>query len=304
MMIRVTGQSLNSSMLRNINLNNQRFDKLSRQIQQQKRIINPSDDPISSTQLAQLQRSQAAISQYKNNIHRLAGNLAMQESHIDATTQGLQSMLDNLREANNSTHGADEMKVYGAELSMLLDGLIAELNTKDEEGRYLFSGTKTSQQPVIWDEKTHRWSFEGNRESAATLVGNDIEVQVTTHLAEAFGSDLSMLNELHTLAEKMQDPSVDPSTYRADINSALGRVQQSHHHVAALYTELGGRQNHLSLMEETHTQVFTVNSMVQDNLQKLDMAEASMKLEGYRLSAQASNQVYTRIQSLSLFDLI
>ncbi|PKH25414.1 flagellin/flagellar hook associated protein [Enterobacterales bacterium CwR94] len=303
-MMRVTGQSLYNSMINNTNLSKQRFDKLTTQWALQKRIVNPSDDPISSTQLAQLQREKASIDQYQTNIKRLSGTLGMQESRVKGIEGNVGQMLGKLQEANNANLGAEELKGYGAELKTMLDTLMTDLNSKDENGHYSFAGTKSDKPPFVQDPVTGQWSFQGNKDSASTIVGNGVEVPSGVDLSEAFGGSLEMINKLTEFANKMEkaDPA-DPVT-NADFNDIIGLTESSHNNLSAVYTSIGGRINHLNLLQETHEEVGTLNQLVQDDLQQLNIPETYMKLNTYMYSAQASNQIFSKINSLSLFDLI
>lgn len=303
-MMRVTGQSLYNSMINNTNLSKQRFDKLTTQWALQKRIVNPSDDPISSTQLAQLQREKASIDQYQTNIKRLSGTLGMQESRVKGIEQNVGQMLGKLQEANNANLGAEELKGFGAELKTMLDTLMTDLNSKDENGHYNFAGTKSDKPPFVKDPVTGQWSFQGNKDSASTIVGNGVEVPSGVDLSEAFGGSLDMINKLTEIADKMEkaDPA-DPVT-NADFNDIIGLTESSHNNLSAVYTSIGGRINHLNLLKETHEEVGTLNQLVQDDLQQLNIPETYMKLNTYMYSAQASNQIFSKINSLSLFDLI
>ena len=54
------------------------------------------------------------------------------------------------------------MSGFGKEIGSMLDSLVATLNSKNEDGRYLFSGTKTDQKPVVWNETTQSYEYNGN----------------------------------------------------------------------------------------------------------------------------------------------
>lgn len=85
--MRVNSLSFSSTMLHNLGRNSSKLNKLMTQINEQKRVINPSDDPIASTQIAQIRREQAAIGQYQRNIERLGHSLSQQETLVDSASQ-------------------------------------------------------------------------------------------------------------------------------------------------------------------------------------------------------------------------
>ncbi len=301
--MRVNSLSFSSTMLNNLGRNSSKLNKLMTQINEQKRIINPSDDPIASTQLSQIRREQASISQYQRNIERLGHSLSQQETLVDATSNQLLGMLDKLREANNSSNGAVDMGGYATELASMKDMMVELMNSRDESGRYLFAGTKTNQQPVVRDATTGEWQFAGNHESNNTPVAHGVLMKSNTDLTAAFGDDLKLLNQMESLLTKMADPNVAPDTYADELSAMIGQVQATSDQVAAIFTELGGRQNNMTLLQEAHLDNKTIHDEVTGELQGLDMATAMTDLSRYTLASQSSYQTYNQIATLSLFNL-
>ncbi|PRD17352.1 flagellar hook-associated protein FlgL [Pantoea coffeiphila] len=302
--MRISSQSFSNSIMLNFNRNNGKLFAVQNKISLQTRILKPSDDPIASSQLAKLRREQSAINQYQTNIQRLSGNLATQESSIKGCEQQLLVMKDKLQEAMGGTLSAEEISAYGKELESMLEATVTLVNTRDEDGRYLFSGTKTGQQPVVFDEESKTWSYRGNDDTASTLVSSGQEIQVTTALAAAFGDDLTMLNTLQDVATKMQDGTLAPADYFGDMQAAFNAIEETHGKVGALYTELGGRQNRLSLLKDIHDDNNVVTDTVMRSLTQLDMYEASIELSSLYNATVGAQKSYTKIQQLSLFSLI
>lgn len=301
--MRVNSFSFSSTMLNSMGRNTTQLNKLMMQITEQKRVLNPSDDPIASTQLSQIRREQVAIGQYQSNIERLGHSLGQQETLVDSSSKQLLNMLDKLREANNSSHGAVDMAGYATELSAMKEMLVEQMNSRDESGRYLFAGTKTNQQPVVRDATTGEWIFAGNHESNNTPVANGVLMKSNTDLAAAFGDDLKLLNQLETLLEKMSDPTVAPESYADEMTAMIGQVQSTSDNVAAIFTELGGRQNNMALLQDVHLDSKMIHDEVANGLEGLDIATAMTNLNNYTMATQYSYKAYGQISSLSLFNL-
>jgi flagellar hook-associated protein 3 FlgL len=301
--MRVNSFSFSSTMLNSMGRNTTQLNKLMMQITEQKRVLNPSDDPIASTQLSQIRREQVAIGQYQSNIERLGHSLGQQETLVDSGSKQLLNMLDKLREANNSSHGAVDMAGYATELSAMKEMLVEQMNSRDESGRYLFAGTKTNQQPVMRDATTGEWIFAGNHESNNTPVANGVLMKSNTDLAAAFGDDLKLLNQLETLLDKMSDPTVAPESYADEMTAMIGQVQSTSDNVAAIFTELGGRQNNMALLQDVHLDSKMIHEEVANGLEGLDIATAMTNLNNYTMATQYSYKAYGQISSLSLFNL-
>lgn len=302
--MRISSQSFSQNIVLNFNRNNARLFAVQNKISLQTRLLKPSDDPIASARLAQLRREQSAIGQYQTNIQRLSGHLATQESSIRGCEQQLLAMKDKLEESMGGTLSAEEISGYGKELASMLESTITLINTRDEEGRYLFSGTQTSQQPVVFDENSQRWTYRGNDDTARTLVSSGQEIQLTTALAPAFGDGMETLNLLQAVVTKMQNPASDPADYFGEMQAAFNALEQTHGGVGALYTELGGRQNSLTLLKDIHDDNGVVTDTVISSLTALNMAEATIELTGLYNATVGAQKSYTKIQQLSLFSLI
>jgi flagellar hook-associated protein 3 FlgL len=303
--MRISSRYHSQAMLAQMNTNNERLSKLMEQMSTQKRVNVPSDDPVAATRLVQLNREQSAISQYQDNISRLSGTLSVQESHIKAMSDNLLAINDKLLSANNSTYSQKDMAGYGVELGSMLDSLVDSLNAQNENGSYLFSGTKTDTKPVVLDEATGKYVYQGNDGTRSTTVANSITVQENTNIASAFssgGNDLEMLNQLKDLSEKMQDPNADFNDYQPQIKQVLELESDSRDKVSAMFTDLGGRQNQLTLLDNAHTDVSLANDQVVHDLSDTDWAATSMNMQLYVNSVQISNKAYSMVSQLSLFD--
>ncbi|HEX4499782.1 MAG TPA: flagellar hook-associated protein FlgL [Scandinavium sp.] len=303
--MRISSRYHSQAMLAQMNTNNERLSKLMEQMSTQKRVNVPSDDPVAATRLVQLNREQSAISQYQENISRLSGTLSVQESHIKAMSDNLLAINDKLLSANNSTYSQEDMSGYGVELGSMLDSLVDSLNAQNENGSYLFSGTKTDTKPIVLDEATGKYIYQGNDSTRSTTVANSVTVQENTNIASAFsssGNDLDMLNQLKDLSEKMQDPNADFNDYQPQIKQVLELESDSRDKVSAMFTDLGGRQNQLTLLDNAHTDVSLANDQVVHDLSDTDWAATSMNMQLYVNSVQISNKAYSMVSQLSLFD--
>ena len=305
--MRVTSLNTAATMMRNINNNASSMNKLMDQMAQQTRLLVPSDDPIASTRMIQISREQAAIGQYKSNISTVSGSLAQQETHMDSINKQLLAMRDKLLIASNGTNTSENMDGYGNELQAMMESIVAELNTKNEDGRYIFSGTKTSEQTVMFDEASGKYVFQGNNEQRESTVANGIDIKENTTVGDVFfnGND-DLLNDLNSLVGMLKDPNTDFNSpeFNDAMKNMIDTVDNGIGSVASKITGLGGRQNTSSMLNDTHVDVATSNELIQKDLSDLDYPTASIKLNGYLLAAQATQATYVKINNLSLFDAI
>ena len=305
--MRISSLYNSNAMLAQLGVNGTRLIKLKEQMSTQKRINVPSDDPVSASRLVQLNREQSAIKQYQSNISSLSGALSIQESNITALSNQMLAVGDKLKLANNSTLSQKDMAGYGQELSSMLDSMVATLNAKNENGSYLFSGTQTDSKTVIWDEATGQYVYGGNNSSRETIVANGVSITENTQVAQAFsgsGNDLDMLNKLKALSDKMQDPNANYADYNDELDAMIGMAQNTSDNIASIFTDLGGRQNRLTLLNDAHSDVSLANDQVVRDMSETDWATTSINLQLYTQSVQISNKAYSMVSQLNLFSLL
>jgi len=305
--MRVSSLYNSNAMLAQLGTNGTRVAKLMEQLSTQKRVNVPSDDPVAASRLVQLGREQAAIKQYQSNITGLSGALSVQESHITALSNQVLSVSDKLKLANNSTLSQKDQAGYGAELASMLDSLVATMNSKNENGSYLFSGTQTNSETVTFDESTGQYVFGGNNNTRETIVANGVSITENTNVSGAFsgsGNDLEMLNKLKALSDKMQDPNVDYADYQDELSAMIDTTQNTSDNLGALFTDLGGRQNRLTLIDDAHTDVSLSNALVETDLNAADSATTTINLQLYMTSMQITNKSYSMISQLNLFSML
>jgi flagellar hook-associated protein 3 FlgL len=108
-----------------------------------KALMLPSDDPLTAVRLMRLQREEAAVDQYRDNIGALRSRLSTSEGHLASLVGDMSQARDLMVSALDGTQSSSNLHAFGAQLRSLVDSLSSTVNVKDGEGRHLFSGTAT-----------------------------------------------------------------------------------------------------------------------------------------------------------------
>lgn len=188
----------------------------------------------------------------------------------------------------------------------MLDAMVASLNARSENGSYLFSGTQTDARTVTLNEQGE-YVYGGNDGVRETTVANGVAITENTNVVQAFsgsGSDLETLNKLKALSEKMQDPTLSYADYQGELEAMIDMAQNTSDSLSGLFTDLGGRQNRLTLLDDAHTNVSLSNDLVVRDLSETDWATASVNLTLYTQSVQITNKAYSMVSQLNLFSLL
>ncbi|SDJ05387.1 flagellar hook-associated protein 3 FlgL [Pseudomonas delhiensis] len=304
--MRITNSQSTAILLDSMSRNTEKMSQLMQQMSSSNRIQHPSDDPIAAVRILRIQRSEASLAQYGSNIAGVSSNLSIQETNLQSTSDTLLDIRDLLLWAANGSNAREQLGAMAGELSNLEKTLVSYLNVKDEEGRYLFSGTLTDQPAVTYDAASGTYSASGNDKTRQAVVANGVMVDENVAIRPLFGNGMDLLNGLHALVAKLQDPALDSSdpAIQQSIAATIDQLDDSHGKLLAAITDLGGRQNTLTLLDNSNQDISLVNQKVEGDLSALDYGKASIDLGNYKLALQATQKTYLTVNGLSLFSLL
>jgi len=305
-MMRITNSQITSLMHNSMNTSSAELGKLMQQMATGKRILLPSDDPIASVRVLRVQREEASLEQFRKNIANVSGSLSTQEANLKSTSDAMLNVRDLLLWAANGSNTSEDLAAMAGELSIIEDTIVSFANVRDEEGRYLFSGTLSDTPALSFDAATQTYSLTGNDKHRQAAVANGVLVDENVTAASVFGAGVGMLNELRALINTLQDPALDATdpAVRQQITDTLGALDDAHGRVLGSVTELGGRQNALSLLNDSIEDVSLVNQKIEGELSQLDYAGATIALNNYQLALGATQKTYLKINEMSLFSLL
>jgi flagellar hook-associated protein 3 FlgL len=304
--MRITNSQVISIMQGSMNRNAEALGKLMQQMSSAKRILMPSDDPIASVRILRVQREEASLNQYSRNITNVSSNLSTQEVNLMSISDTLLQVRDLLLWAANGSNTSEDLAAMAGEMGSLEQTIASFINVRDEEGRYLFSGTWTERPALTFDDLTQTYSATGNDKHRQAAVANGVLVDDNVTALEIFGPGMDLLNNLHGLVTMLKDPALvagAPAVLQ-QISDTLNQLDASHGKLLSAVTELGGRQNTLTLLNDSNAEVSLVNQKIEGELSRLDYAAAVIDLNNYQLSLQATQKTYLKIHELSLFKML
>lgn len=123
--------------------------KTQQQLSTGRRILTPSDDPISAAQVLNIAQSASLNEQYSVNRTSANSSLALEENVLRKVTTVLQDLHSAVVYGGNSSLTDNERKILATELRSHLESLVGLANTTDEKGQYLFSGYQAHTKPFV-----------------------------------------------------------------------------------------------------------------------------------------------------------
>ncbi|WP_137175214.1 flagellar hook-associated protein FlgL [Massilia sp. HP4] len=299
--MRIATAQYQSTMNQSLQNNQERLSYIMRQLDSQKRILLPSDDPVDSVRLSRLAREESTVGQYRSNIGSLQLRLTKSEGYLSNMVTEMISGRDLMVWALDGGNAPDDLKAMIAPLESLRDSLFFTANTIDEEGNYLFSGTATKTAPMVRDA-AGLYTFAGNTNSQDVVVGNGLTQPANENLA---GLD-KLLNQLEASITALKTPGATPNdpAIRAVLAANLTGFDEAQALISGKVANLGGRQNIIKTLDDNHANISLSNKMAIVDIGALDVGIAATELNGYTTALQATYKAYAKIGNLSLFNAI
>jgi flagellar hook-associated protein 3 FlgL len=301
--MRIATSQYQSMMNTSLQKNQERISSITSQMASGQRIDAPSDDPVDSVRLSRLKREEASLGQYRDNIAVVRQRMSKNEGYLTNMVNDLSAGRDLLVWAADGSNTVEDLKAMKSSLAALRDSVLYTCNTRDEEGHYVFSGTKTDTAPIVRDSATSpRYSYQGNQDEQKVVVGNGI----TQTANENVDGMQDLLDKFDSLIDKLGDSTF--TSYDADmrtkVSDGLKGIDEAMNSLSGKIAVLGGRQNILKTIDANHASISLSNQTAILDIGQLDVGAAAIDLSGYTTALQASYKAYSKIGNLSLFSVL
>lgn len=301
--MRIASSQFQATMNRGLQENQSWVSKLTEQLASGSRIQVPSDDPIGAVRISRLTREEAIVGQYRENIAATKIRLTSNEEYLSSMTRDITSVSDQLVWAADGSNTPADLRSMVSTMTSLRDSLLYTANQKDQEGRYIFSGTLTSTQPIqVTAGPPDVYTYMGNADQQKTVIGNGITQTVNVDV----GGLESLLTKIDATIAALSDPAlvIGSPTLQATLKDNMDGATATLELIAGKIAQLGGAQNVMKTLDDNHANVSLSNKAAILDLGQLDYAEAATELSGYNLSLEASYKAYAKVSDLSLFNVL
>jgi flagellar hook-associated protein 3 FlgL len=278
------------------------LSKTQMQIATGRRIVSPSDDPVGTTQIFPLNEVIEKNKQYLKNSDAAESRLALEEKTLSSVTNLLQRVNELAVQGNNDTNSAEDRNAIAQELRQHLQTLMGFANTKDANGEYIFAGHAVTTEPFA-EAPAGTFTYQGDGGQRSVQIGEsrlvavgDAGDDVFMNVAFSGGGNQSIFETIDALATEFEADTYSPNAI-TDIQSALDNV-------LTVRAKIGARLNALDTQKEISEELILQSEKTLSGIQDLDYAEAVGRLNLQLVGLQASQQAFTRIQNLSLFNYL
>jgi len=154
------------------------------------RVRSAKDDPVGAARLLQLEQQQSMLEQYGDNIVNVRNALGTAESTLKSIGTILQRVNELAVSSGNAGFTDDDRKANAAELDSLEQQLFTLMNSRDEDGKYLFSGSKGDTQPYVRNSDG-TYSYQGDQAQLKLQVGDMLSLASNETGYDAFEQALN-----------------------------------------------------------------------------------------------------------------
>lgn len=190
--------------------------KINEQLAANTRLLTPSEDPVASARVLEIQQQQSINEQLTANRTQAENALNLEESSLSQLTTLIQNAQTLAVEAGNAIYSDSELAYLAEELRGTLDEMLRVANTTDSAGSYIYSGYKTQTEPFSLTD------------TGAVYSGDQGEriVQVDTSRKISLGDSGSAVFQ-NSVGLATAEISIDSGTYNTGEVSGLNIVDEA-----------------------------------------------------------------------------
>mgnify|MGYP001204197978 CR=1 FL=1 len=184
--MKISNSYLFDQATRNIQTAQSDVSKSREQIASGKSLVRPSDDTSKLRSIEILKSQQHKVESYKNSMNYLTDRFQLEESVLQSASDILIRLKDLAIQAANDSMSSSDRDIVSTEVNSLKDELLSIANTRDVEGNFIFSGSKTGSQPFKVNGTTGEVSYEGDNRRLFTSVSDSRMLQSNTDGTQVF----------------------------------------------------------------------------------------------------------------------
>jgi flagellar hook-associated protein 3 FlgL len=292
--MRVTEQMVVSNFLRNISKNRTDINSLQSQLAANKRVLKPSDDPIGTEKILRYQTAIDRNAIYQKNV---SDSISTLETTFD-TIDGVMSALTDLKttaDAAANTEEPDMLTTYSAQVDGILSRILDLGNTKFN-GKYIFAGTNTLNQPYTLDGSKINVSSDGVDGKILVDIGG-----TKKEIVNIGGKDVFQDTKLFDLVISIRDSLSQKKQLTSEQLSEIDTMTNS---VSSQFGKVGSITERFRAVE---TQLSNESTRLQGYLGEendVDYGETIVKLTQAQTNLEAAFKSWSGVLQKTLFNFL
>ncbi|QWL64406.1 lateral flagellar hook-associated protein LfgL [Aeromonas jandaei] len=296
--MRISTNQIQLSMLDNLQYGFGEYARLDRQISSNKRILQPSDDPVGSVQLLGLKKEQVAMEQYQKNIANAKSQLSQGEIQLESMTNMLMRLRELTQTAATGSLSEDDRRAIATEVGVIKEGLFDLANARNESGSSLFAGSQVNQTTLV-KNASGDYVYQGDALVREVNIAKGVTVGLNQTADKLFIDNGDFFKQLDTMVAAIESGAPDAAD---QARSMLDRSKVLQDDISQMVSTIGARMNLLDQVDEGHTEKGTYSKEVSNQIESLDYASAVTQQAHVLMALQVQQQAFAKVNGLSLFN--
>lgn len=292
-----------------------KLNKLQNQLSTGRKVMSPSDDPVSAARALLVSQSQNVNKQYITNQGIALQQLDMTDSVLGNMSSTLTNVISSAVQAGDGAYSAAEKRSIATELQQQLSALVDMANSKTATGEFIFGGYRSNGTPFVPDG-SGGYQYNGNGGNQQLQVESSSQVSITENGSETFmrvldkngdpisdgsGGNQTMFGSLKKMIDYLNGVT---GTSSADYDRELANLNSTLDHVSRQRASVGARQAMVTSLNTSSQDLDGQYAATLSSLQDLDYAAAISDFTFQQTQLQAAQQTFTKVSQSNLFSYL
>lgn len=339
--MRISTNQFHANSFSSINKHQNDILEVQERLSTGKRVNKPSDDPVATSQIHLLNRTVDTLSQYEKNGQYAKSQLAYEETQIDTAVNLTQRARELTIQMMNETYTPEQRQATANEVGQLIEHLRNITNASNSEGELIFAGNNVNADKafvadapnsvglqagnqyfayigsanagVSYDERANfgarfvQIGFDSDNNLSPNDEGDPSRVRITDNGNKVFGIstatslppgvDATLINVLVQLKDNLDQGLQPPAEIGDDLFTSIQDM-------SIQLAKIGSRQNRIEAQYDSARSLTITLEERRSNIEDQDVVEGITELTRSQTALQMAQQVFTRVQSMSLFDYL
>jgi flagellar hook-associated protein 3 FlgL len=148
-MTRISSQGMFDQAVAAMQVRQSQLARTQLQLATGNRMLTAQDDPVAAGMASMLDRADAVLTQFGKNADSLGHRLRLEETALTSVSDRISRVKELAIQANSGTQSQQSRAAIVSELRTHFDALLAESNSTDGSGRFLFAGSTDGSPPFV-----------------------------------------------------------------------------------------------------------------------------------------------------------
>jgi len=186
-----------------------------------KKYLSPSENPSAAAYSLNFKQSIGEANQHQENIATVSQRLSLEETTLASVVEGIQRLQELAVQGANDVNSLNARNAIASEFDQLNEYLIGLANTKNANGEYLFSGTKSTVMPFTKIAQTAANTITDPTANFIEAANGAAGITEKNYTIGSAGGDLKVSYNMDAVPDKM-DIYVNDQLMTSTKNAVLG----------------------------------------------------------------------------------